>query len=221
MAPIALYPDPLLAVVLPASVFPVEIVQAARFVKDTNNIPKLDQQPWDDKVKAVAKFPDVVAKMDADLAWTAKLGQAFLNQPTDLMDALLKLRGKAQANGKLKTTAQQVVTTTNEIVQRTYEGQVIYVTNTVIQVQPASQQVVYVPSYNPSVVYVDDDSDEAVASFVSFGVGIAFGAAMWGHCDWNYGGCYWGGYPPPPPPMPPPYRPPPGTRPPGGRPGGR
>jgi hypothetical protein len=228
-APIALYPDPLLAIVLTASTLPLEIVQAARFVKDTNNIPKIDQQPWDNKVKQLARFPSVIAKMDQDLDWTSKLGQAFLEQPMDLMNALQKLRAEAQAAGKLKTTPQQVVTVTNAVVERSYENQIVYVTNTVIQVQPASSQVVYVPSYNPSVVYVEeDDSDEAAAAVVSFGVGMAFGAAMWGDCDWHYGGCYWGGYPPPPY-YPPPYYPPPGTppgtrppteRPPGSRPPG-
>jgi uncharacterized membrane protein YgcG len=214
-APIAIYPDPLLALILPAAVYPVEIVQAARFVKNTNNLPKLDQQPWDEKVRSVARFPDMIAMMDANLGWTVELGQAFLAQPDALMDAIQALRAKAQAAGNLKTTPQQVVTSTNAIVERLYEGQVIYVTNTVIQIQPATTNIVYVPSYNPTVIYVDDD-DDAAAAVVSFGVGMAFGAAMWGHCDWHYGGCWWGYYPPPPPPFPPPWRPPPGYRPPPG-----
>ena len=92
--PIALHPDPLIAVILPASVYPLEIVQAARFVKDTNNIPKVDDQPWDDNVKELAKFPDMIAKMDADLAWTMRLGDAFLNQGKELMDTIQALRGK-------------------------------------------------------------------------------------------------------------------------------
>src|SRR6516162_9407161 len=92
--PIALHPDPLIAVILPASVYPLEIVQAARFVKDTNNIPKVDDQPWDENVKAVAKFPDMIAKMDADLQWTVQLGQAFLDQPKEVMDTIQELRAK-------------------------------------------------------------------------------------------------------------------------------
>lgn len=212
--PIALHPDPLIAIILPASVYPVEIVQAARFVKDPNNLPRVDQQPWDDKVKQVAKFPEVIAMMDQDLAWTVELGQAFLAQPMDLMNAIQELRAKAQKAGSLKSTAQQVVTVTNAVVERTYQNQVVYVTNTVIQVAPSSKETVYVPTYNPSVVYVDDDDDEAAVGLVSFGVGMAFGAAIWGDCDWHYGGCYWGGYPPPPPPYPPPYYPPPGAPPP-------
>lgn len=211
--PIALHPDPLLAVILPASVYPLEIVQAARFIKDTNNLAKVDQQPWDDKVKAVAKCPEVIASMDADIAWTTQLGQAFLNQPMELMNAIQTLRGKAQANGALKTTPQQVVTSTNAVVERLYEGQIVYVTNTVIEVQPASTNVVYVPSYNPSTVYVDDDDD--VEAVIGFGVALGMTAIIANNCDWHYGGCYWGHYPPPP------YRPPPGTPPPtGGRPPG-
>ena len=149
--------------------------------------------------------------MDADLGWTAELGKAFVEQPMDLMNAIQALRAKAQAAGKLKSTPQQVVTTTNAVVERTYENQVVYVTNTVIQVQPASQQVIYVPSYNPSVVYVD-----ALTTTMRQQRSSALGSAWlsappsWGHCDWHYGGCYWGHYPPPPPPFPPPYHPPPG-----------
>jgi hypothetical protein len=79
-------------------------VQAARFVKDTNNIPKVDEQPWDENVKAVAKFPELIAKMDADLTWTMNLGQAFVDQPKELMDAIQDLRSKAQKAGNLKPT---------------------------------------------------------------------------------------------------------------------
>lgn len=219
--PIALHPDPLIAVILPASVYPLEIAQAARFVKDTNNLARLAEQPWDDKVKAIAQYPEVIAMMDADIAWTTKLGQAFLNQSMDLMNAIQALRGKAQANGALKTTPQQVVTSTNAVVERMYDGLVVYVTNTIVQVQPASTNVVYVPTYNPQTVYVDDDDDEAVEAVVGFGVALGMTAIIANNCDWYYGGCYWGHYPPPPPYYPPPYYPPPGTRPPaGGRPPG-
>jgi uncharacterized membrane protein YgcG len=217
--PIALHPDPLVAVILPASVYPLEIAQAARFVKDTNNLARLAEQPWDDKVKAVAQYPEVIAMMDADIAWTTKLGQAFLNQPMDLMNAIQSLRGKAQANGALKTTPQQVVNATNAVVERMYEGKIVYVTNTVIEVQPASTNVVYVPTYNPSTVYVDDN--DGVEAVVGFGVALGMTAIIANNCDWYYGGCYWGHYPPPPPYYPPPYHPPPGTQPPtGGRPPG-
>jgi hypothetical protein len=96
VAPIALYPDPLIATILPASVYPLEIVQAARFVQDTNNLAKLDQQPWDDNVKAVARVPQVIKKMNDDLSWTTDLGLAFLAQQQQVMETVQSLRAKAQ-----------------------------------------------------------------------------------------------------------------------------
>ena len=194
VAPIALYPDPLLATLLPASAYPVEIVQAARFVKDTNNIAKLDSQPWDDNVKALARFPDVIAKMDADIGWTSDLGQAFVENQKSVMDAIQKLRGRAQQAGALKTTPQQNVVTTNEVVQKTVEQQVIYVTNTVVQIQPAQPQVIYVPQYNPAYLYAPPPAYvyNPVAPLVTFGVGMAVGAAIANNCDWHGGGVYVG-----------------------------
>jgi hypothetical protein len=206
VAPIALYPDPLLASVLPASAYPLEIVQAARFVKDTNNIAKLDAQPWDDNVKAVARFPDVIAQMDQNIGWTSDLGDAFINQPKDLMDAVQTMRSKAQSSGALKTTPQQIVTVTNTIVTNTVEQQVAYVTNQVVQVQPAQSEVIYVPQYNPTVVYAGYPvsypgyyyppyypGTVAAASIVSFGAGMAMGAWMANGCDWGHGGVWGGG----------------------------
>jgi len=114
VAPIALYPDPLLATMLPASVYPLEIVQAARFVADTNNLAKLDEQPWDDNVKAVARVPEAIKKLNEDIAWTMELGEAFLAQDKDIMDAIQSMRGKAQKAGTLQTSSQQVVTVTNK-----------------------------------------------------------------------------------------------------------
>src|SRR5215468_276919 len=84
--PIALHPDSLIAIILPAAAYPLEIVQAARFVKDTNNLAKLDQQPWDENVRAVARIPELIAMMDQDLQWTMDLGQAFVDQRKELMD---------------------------------------------------------------------------------------------------------------------------------------
>ena len=96
VAPLALYPDPLIATMLPASVYPLEIVQAARFVADTNNLAKLDEQPWDASVKAVARVPAAIQKLNDDLAWTIELGDAFLAQDKDIMDAIQSMRAKAQ-----------------------------------------------------------------------------------------------------------------------------
>src|SRR5215471_13245426 len=115
VAPMALYPDPLIAVMLPAAVYPVEIVQAARFVANPNNLAALDDQPWDDNVKAVARFPEVIQHMSDNLDWTVELGDAFVDQPLDLMDAIQALRAKAQTAGTLLTTPEQVVTVTNAV----------------------------------------------------------------------------------------------------------
>jgi hypothetical protein len=192
--PIALHPDPLVSIILPASVYPVEIVQAARFVKDTNNVAKVDQQPWDENVKAVARFPALVAKMDADLAWTVQLGQAFVDQPKELMDTIQSLRAKAQKAGTLKSTPQQVVTVTNVVIVETNAAQVVTVTNQVIQVQPSNPQVVYVPTY-PTTVYYPPPGYvyDPYAPLVTFGVGIAIGAIIANNCDWHGGGIWVGG----------------------------
>src|SRR5215467_10246547 len=94
VAPMALYPDPLIAVMLPAAVYPVEIVNAARFVANPNNLATLDEQPWDDNVRAVARFPEVIQYMSDNLDWTVELGDAFTEQPLELMDAIQDLRAK-------------------------------------------------------------------------------------------------------------------------------
>lgn len=181
VAPIALYPDPLLAILLPASAYPLDIVQAARFIKDTNNISKLDDQPWDSNVKSLARFPDVIQKMDADVGWTSDLGQAFVDDQKGVMNAIQVMRAKAKQVGSLKTTPQQI----------------IIVTNTIIEIQPAQTQVIYVPQYNPAVVYVSPPpgpsaGEVAAASIVSFGVGMAVGAIIANNCDWHSGGIYVG-----------------------------
>jgi uncharacterized membrane protein YgcG len=192
-APIALHPDSLLAILLPASAYPVEIVQAARFVKDTNNISKLDDQPWDDNVKAVAEIPALIAQMDANLDWTINLGQAFIEQPKELMDTIQMLRAKAQKAGTLQSTAQQVITVTNMVVEKIIEQQVVVVTNTVVQIQSANPQVVYVPTY-PATVYYPPPGYvyDPWAPLVTFGAGIAVGAIIANNCDWHGGGVYVG-----------------------------
>lgn len=195
VAPIALYPDSLIATILPASVYPLEIVQAARFVADTNNLTKLDAQPWDQNVKAVARIPEVITKMNDELTWTMDLGDAFLAQDKDVMDTIQDLRAKAQQVGTLKTTPQQVVTVTNEIIEKTVEQQVVFVTNTVVQIQPSNPQVVYVPTYNPYTVYYPPPAYvyNPYAPAVTFAAGVAVGAIIANNCDWYHGGCYHGG----------------------------
>ena len=192
-APIAMHPDPLIAIILPASVYPLDIVQAARFVKDTNNIPKVDEQPWDENVKAVAKFPELIQKMNDDLAWTMDLGQAFLDQQKELMDTLQALRAKAQALGTLKTTPQQIVVVTNTIIEKTVEQQIVYVTNTVVQIQPANPQVIYVPTYPPSMYYYyPPPVYVGPPPVVTFAAGITVGLILANNCDWHHGGIYVG-----------------------------
>ena len=194
VAPIALYPDPLLATILPASVYPLEIVQAARFVADTNNLAKLDAQPWDDNVKAVARVPEAIKKMNDDLAWTMELGEAFLAQDKDVMDAIQSMRGKAQKAGTLQTTPQQIVTVTNMIVEKTVEQQVVVVTNTVVQIQPASSSVVYVPTYNPYTVYYPPPAYvcQPMRRWSLSARAWPMGAIIANNCDWYHGGCYHG-----------------------------
>jgi hypothetical protein len=194
LMPIALYPDPLIATMLPASVYPLEIVQAARFVSDTNNISKIDQQSWDENVKAVAKIPDAVKKMNDDLQWTISLGEAFLNQDKDVMDTIQALRNKAQKAGTLQTTEQQTIVVTNMVVEKTVEQQVVVVTNTVVQIKPTNPEVVYVPSYPPAVYYPPPGYVYAPgAAFMTFAAGVTMGAIIANNCDWHHGGCYNGG----------------------------
>jgi hypothetical protein len=193
VAPIALYPDPLIATILPASVYPLEIVQAARFVADTNNLAKLDEQTWDDNVKAVARVPEAIKKLNAEIAWTIELGEAFLAQDKDIMDAIQSMRGKAQKAGTLKTSEQQVVVVTNMIVEKTVEEKVVVVTNTVVQIQPASSTTVYVPTYNPTTVYYPPPAYYANPyPLMTFGAGMAMGAIIANNCNWSHGGCYHG-----------------------------
>ena len=188
VAPIALYPDPLLATLLPASAYPLDIVKAARFIKDTNNIPKVDSQPWDSNVKALAHFPDVLNKMNDDIDWTSDLGDAFVNDQKSVMNAIQVMRNKAHDQGNLKTSPQQTVTVTNTVVQETVNQQVVVMTNTIVQIQPASPQVIYVPQYNPAVVYYAPAPPMAyVAPFVSFGAGMMWGAAIANNCNWHSG----------------------------------
>jgi hypothetical protein len=233
-APMALYPDPLIAVMLPAAGYPVEVVQAARFVSNPGNLASLDDQPWDVNVKAVARFPSVIQKMNDDLSWTIDLGQAFVEQPLELMDAIQTLRARAHSAGTLQTTPQQVVTVGQAVVERTDESQIVYVTNTVVQVMPANPEIIYVPEYNPAVIYAPPPTylyDPGV-QFIAFGPGIAVGGLVANYnVDWYYGGVYYGPgrapvwvgfghgpfFPPPPYHRPPPHRPPPShsPRPPG------
>ncbi len=166
-APIALYPDPLMAQILMASTYPLEVVQAARFVKQNPKLSgdQLDEalknQTWDDSVKSLVTFPQVLDMMDTKLDWTQKLGDAFLAQQKELMEAVQRLRARAQAAGNLKSTPEQTVTVEPAAAapppavpaEPSQQVVVQQAPPQVITIQPTNPQVVYVPTYNPTVVY--------------------------------------------------------------------
>src|SRR5437660_3111443 len=196
VAPIALFPDPLLAQTLAASTYPLEVIQLQQWTDRNKNLKDkaladaVAKQPWDPSVQALAATPDVVQRLAGNVQWTTDLGNAFLSQQSDVMDAVQRMRGKAESKGTLKTSAQQTVQT------KTVEGG-----KQVIVVEPAQPDVVYVPSYDPEVVY-----GAAPAAYPYYpytypgyypGMGLAWGAAgfalgawaggNWGNCDWNNG----------------------------------
>src|ERR1700757_988899 len=147
VAPIALYPDPLLAQTLAASTYPLEIIQLQQWLEKNKNLKdkaladEVAKQSWDPSVQALAALPDVVKRLANDISWTTDLGNAFLAQQSDVMDAVQRMRKKAQDKGNLKSTEQQKVET--KVVE----------SKQVIVIEQADPQVVYVPSYNPTVVY--------------------------------------------------------------------
>lgn len=192
LAPIALYPDSLVSQILMASTYPLEIVQADRWVNQNKNqkgdalTAALEKQSWDPSVKSLVNFPEVLSMMSQKLDWTQKMGDAFLEQQKEVMDTIQSLRAKAQAAGYLKSTSEQKV-----IVQEK-----------VIAIEPASPQVVYVPTYNPTVVYgawpypayppyyYYPPGYVATTAAFSFAAGVAIGAAWgyaWGGCNWHGG----------------------------------
>jgi Protein of unknown function (DUF3300) len=178
-----------------ASTYPLEIVSAARWVKANPKLKDqaledaLQTQTWDPSVKSLTAFPEVLTMMNEKLDWTQKLGDAFLAQQQDVMAAVQRLRAKAEAESNLKTTKQQTV-----IVEQPAGSQ-----TTVIKIEPANPQVVYVPTYNPTVIYgawpypayppyaYYPPGYVAATSILSFGVGVAVGSALWGGCDWGRG----------------------------------
>jgi hypothetical protein len=196
LAPIALYPDQLLTQILMASTFPLQIVDADRWLQDPANKAltgdaleqALQAKDWDPSVKSLVPFPDVLRMMSEKLDWTQQIGYAMTEQQSDVLNSVQRLRAQAQAAGNLKTNEQQVVT---------QEGSAIII-------QPAQPTVVYVPSYNPTVVYGTWPypayppvyypgyypgyvPGAALATGLAFGAGIAITAGLWG-----VGGCNWG-----------------------------
>jgi hypothetical protein len=195
VAPIALYPDPMLAQTLAASTYPLEVIQLQQWLaknpglKDKALADAVAKQSWDPSVQALAALPDVVKRLADDIQWTTDLGNAFLAQQNDVMDAVQRMRKKAQDKGNLKSTEQQNVET--KVIEN----------KTVIVVEQANPQVVYVPSYDPVVVYgapvypyppiyYPPWGYYAAGVAISFGVGVMMGAFWSGGWGW---GCGWGG----------------------------
>ncbi len=178
VAPVVLYPDALVAHVLPASTAPVDVIEAARYLKQRGSkIDTTDDKAWHPSVKILVRFPEVLYKMEADLEWTIRLGQAVAIQLEDVMTAIQRVRNLAYTAGNLSTNEKQVV-----IVERE-----------VIQVQPATSTI-YVPSYNPDVIVVHQDT-AAAATAVTFAAGVVVGAALADDdCDWHGYGIYHGHY---------------------------
>ena len=196
VSPIALYPDTLLAEVLMASTYPLEVVQAARWVAENKNLKgdalktEVDKQGWDESIKSLTATPDVLKMMSDKLDWTQKLGDAVLAQQTDVMDSIQRLRAKADANNKLQSTKQQKVT-------KKSDGGKQY-----IVIEPTDPETIYVPYYDPSVVYGAwpypayppyywgagywPGGGALLATGLAFGAGYAIGR-------WAGGGNYWGG----------------------------
>lgn len=195
VAPIALYPDPLLAQVLAASTYPLEIIKLQRWLaqnttlKDKELADAVAKQSWDPSVQALAALPEVVRRLGDDIGWAADLGNAFLSQQADVMDAVQRMRKKAQEKGTLKTSEQQKVETA------------VVENRSVIVIEQANPQVVYVPSYDPVVVYgaaiypyppiyYPPWGYYAAGAALAFGAGVMMGAFWGGGWGW---GCGWGG----------------------------
>ena len=196
VAPIALYPDALVAQILGAATFPDQVAIASYWIEQNKGltgsalVTAVDKQSWDSSVKALTQFPSVLNNMATNLSWTSQLGEDYHNQTAEVMTAIQTLRTKAKEAGNLKTTPQVTV------VQQSPQ---------VIVIQPTNPQVVYVPVYNPAIVYgypyvvpayvyiPPPASSVVAAGVIGFGLGIAVGAMMsssWGYSTW---GCHWYG----------------------------
>jgi hypothetical protein len=191
LAPIALHPDSLVTQILMAATYPLEVVQAERWIKQNASLKgealtaALEKQEWDPSVKSLVNFPQVVTMMSEQLEWTQRVGDAFLADQKQVLDTIQSLRAKAQASGNLQTTKEQT----------------IIVEEKIIKIEPANPQVVYVPTYNPTVVYgawpypayppyAYYPPGYVASSAMWFGAGMAMGAAWgyaWGNANWNGG----------------------------------
>jgi hypothetical protein len=193
VAPIALYPDALVAQILAAATYPTEVVEAQRWMQQHTGLTgdalahAVDPQSWDPSVKALTQFPSVLAMMDKNLSWTSSLGDAYSNRPQDVLDAVQLMRERAQQAGNLKSTPQETVST---------QGQTIVI-------EPADPEVVYVPEYDPWFVYgaplafypdwIAGPGVYLGGPVVSFGLGIGIGAFAGFGWGWHHWGADWHG----------------------------
>ena len=168
VAPITLYPDSLVALILPASTYVTDLVLAARYLDSGGAEDRLDDQSWDDSVKGLARYPALVKWMDENLEWTRELGAAFVAQPADVMNTVQRLRSKARAAGLLKDTPEQ------RVVEQ--EDKILIV--------PARAQYVHIPTYDPEILYVREYYHPRPA--ISFSVGYAVGSWLYYDCDWQH-----------------------------------
>jgi hypothetical protein len=204
VAPVALYPDSVLAQVLMASTYPLEIVNAARWVKSNPNIKgdaalkAVENQPWDVSVKSLVAFPQILEPMNDKLDWTQKLGDAFLAQEKDVLAAVQRLRARAKDSGNLKSNEQQ-----NVIVELAPDSAAGAASAETIVIEPADAQVIYVPAYNPTVVYGAWSypayppyywtpysayyPGAALATGFAWGIGLAAAGAIYSNCNWGGG----------------------------------
>ena len=199
VAPIALHPDSLMSQILMASTYPLDVVKASRWVEKNPKVTgkaleeAMLKQTWDPSVKSLTAFPQVLDMMNSDLTWTQRLGDAFLSQSEDVLAAIQLLRARADEAGNLESTKQQTVTKKAVTRQSTGTKETVYV------IEPASTNTVYVPVYNPAVVYGTwpylayppyyyyPPGWVPGARALAFGVGVAVGRALWGTCNWGYG----------------------------------
>ena len=186
VAPIALYPDALLSQVLVASTYPLEIVEAAQWLRQNSNlqgqqlVDAARQQNWDPSIQALVVFPDVINRLNSDIRWTTDLGNAFLAQQADVMAAVQRLRAEAQASGKLNSNGQETVTTQMQGDQ------------SAIAIQPADPQVVYVPTYNPEYVWGPPAFGYYPPLYYPAGFGFGWGPGI--YIGGFFGGLGWGGW---------------------------
>jgi hypothetical protein len=169
VAPIALYPDPLVALILPASTAPADISAAAAYLVQYGDMTRLDSQPWDTSVRSLAHYPRVLEWMADNMAWTQALGSAFLSSPSDVMDAVQRMRARALAAGTLASAPQQVV----------------YSSNGIIAIYPAQPGFLYVPAYDDGVVYSDGPYDGYAGPFIGFGEPYPAGDWLSFYFDWG------------------------------------